>query len=333
MSWIERVWYQPGGWSRALRPLSWLFRRLLKKRRTYLERHRKKLRVPVVVVGNITVGGTGKTPLLITLVKALQERGYRPAVVSRGYGGKSPFYPVQVTPESEASQVGDEPLLIAQSCGCPVLVDPDRYRAARLLQDSGQCNVILSDDGLQHYNLPRKLEIVVIDGERLLGNGLCLPAGPLREPVSRLAQVDFVVINGGDAVLNHPRQYRMDLQPSGFRHLLTGEQREPKQPPASSVHAVAGIGNPARFARTLASLGLAVKLHPFPDHHEFCAADIHFGDDRPVIITAKDAVKCADVCAQSPTRADIWVLDVVARLQNNGLNILLQAIENLVIDP
>lgn len=326
---LEKAWYRPRSWSLALAPLAWLFTWVIKKRRHYLEKHRDKLTVPLVVVGNITVGGTGKTPLIITLVLALQERGYRPGVVSRGYGGRAPFYPFQVNVASDARQSGDEPLLIARTCGCPVIVDPDRYRAARLLEDSGQCDVILSDDGLQHYNLPRTLEIVVIDGERRLGNGWCLPVGPLREPVARLAEADYLVVNGGDAIFNHPRQYRMDLVPLAFRNLATGEAREPRHPPGEgSVNAAAGIGNPARFARTLASLGLAVKLHPFPDHHDFTPQELSFGDGRPVVITAKDAVKCTAF-----SDPNVWVLDVAARLENNGLNTLINAIEALVTQP
>ena len=329
MTFLERAWYRPGSWSLLLAPLSWLFVYLAGKRRRYQEKYRKSLAIPVVVVGNITVGGTGKTPLIITLVNALRERGYRPGVVSRGYGGKAPFYPMQVTANSNPAQCGDEPLMIARRCQCPVIVDPNRYRAARALQDSGQCDVILSDDGLQHYNLPRQLEIVVIDGERRLGNEWCLPAGPLREPLARLDEVAFVVVNGGDPLIRHPSKFRMDLQPLEFRNLHTGEVRAPKEPPGEgSVNAAAGIGNPTRFARTLASLGLAVKLHPFPDHHAFVPDDLNFGDSRPVIITAKDAVKCSHFAADN-----VWVLDVAARLENNGLETLVKAVEALVLTP
>jgi len=330
MNILERAWYQPRSWSLLLAPLSLLFMRVVSKRREYLDRRRGKLQIPVVVVGNITVGGTGKTPLIIALVKALQEKGYKVGVVSRGYGGRAPGYPYRVMSSSDPRESGDEPLLIARSCGCPVMVDPDRYRAARVLQDSGDCELILSDDGLQHYRLPRNMEIIVVDGERVLGNRWCLPAGPLREPVARLSEADFVIVNGGDAVLNHPRQYRMDLVPLVFRNLGSGEVREVRDPPgAGSVHAAAGIGNPARFARTLASLGLAVKLHPFPDHHDFRATDLDFGDERPVIITTKDAVKCARL-ERAQGMDSLWELEVAARLENNGMNTLLQAIENLV---
>jgi len=322
---LEKAWYRPRSWSLLLAPLSCLFAAVAEKRRRYLEARQQPLLLPVVVVGNITVGGTGKTPLIISLVKALQARGYRPGVISRGYGGRAPGYPMRVHANSDPDHSGDEPLLIAITCDCPVVVDPDRHRAARYLEEHTDCEVILSDDGLQHYRLPRDLEIVVIDGERVLGNGWSLPAGPLREPVHRLREVDFVIVNEGNAVLNHPRQYRMTLQPLGFRSLDGSQSRSVDDPPADSVNAVAGIGNPTRFARTLASLGLAVKLHPFPDHHHFAASELAFGDGRPVILTAKDAVKCRRFVAPG-----VWVLDVAATLENNGMNAILDAIEKRV---
>lgn len=322
---LERAWYRPRSWSLLLAPLAWLFAAVAEKRRRYLVARQQPLSLPVVVVGNITVGGTGKTPLIISLVKALQARGYRPGVISRGYGGRAPLYPMRVNTDSNPDHSGDEPLLIALSCDCPVVVDPDRHRAARYLEQYTDCEIILSDDGLQHYRLPRDLEIVVIDGERVLGNGWSLPAGPLREPVQRLMEVDFVIVNEGGAVLNHPRQYRMTLQPLRFRSLDGSRSRTVDDPPADSVNAVAGIGNPTRFARTLASLGLAVKLHPFPDHHHFEASELAFGDGRPVILTAKDAVKCRRF--EAP---DVWVLDVAATLENNGMNAIVDAIESRV---
>lgn len=327
MTALERAWYRPRSWSLLLAPLAWLFSSVARRRRRWLQARQESLRLPVVVVGNITVGGTGKTPLIIALVKALQARGYRPGVISRGYGGTAPSYPFMVTRHSDPAHCGDEPLLIAISCDCPVVVDPDRLRAARHLESHGDCEIILSDDGLQHYRLPRNLEIIVVDGDRVLGNGWCLPAGPLREPAARLREADFAIVNGGNAVLDHPRQYRMFLQPLRFRRLNGNEIRSPDNPPGDSVNAVAGIGNPTRFARTLASLGLAVKLHPFPDHHRFVASELVFNDGRPVILTAKDAVKCHDLSAP-----DLWVLDVAATLENSGLNTLVEAIENLVTE-
>ncbi|MFA5493358.1 MAG: tetraacyldisaccharide 4'-kinase [Porticoccaceae bacterium] len=326
MTALERAWYRPGSWSLLLAPLAWLFVAVTRRRRRWLEARQQPLRLPVVVVGNITVGGTGKTPLIIALVKALQARGYKPGVISRGYGGRAPVYPMRVTADSDPGHSGDEPLLIAITCDCPVVVDPDRVRAARYLENHTDCEIILSDDGLQHYRLPRDMEIVVVDGERVLGNGWCLPAGPLREPLQRLQETDFAIVNGGNAVLHHPRQYRMFLQPLRFRRVDGSDIRPVDEPPADFVNAVAGIGNPTRFARTLASLGLAVKLHPFPDHHRFVAEDLVFDDGRAVILTAKDAVKCRDLNAP-----DLWVLDVAATLENSGMNTLVDAIENLVV--
>jgi tetraacyldisaccharide 4'-kinase len=322
---LERAWYRAGSWSLWLAPLAWLFAWVAGKRRAYLEARQARGRLPVIVVGNLTVGGTGKTPLIIALVKALQARGYRPGVISRGYGGRAPLYPMRVTADSDPAQSGDEPLLIALSCDCPVVVDPDRVRAARYLENHTDCEIILSDDGLQHYRLARDMEIIVVDGDRVLGNGWCLPAGPLREPLARLREADFAIVNGGNAVLDHPRQYRMFLQPLRFRRLDGSESRAVDDPPGDSVNAVAGIGNPTRFARTLASLGLAVKLHPFPDHHRFSAAELRFGDGRPVILTAKDAVKCQHLPAPNT-----WVLDVAATLENSGMHTLVDAIESRV---
>ncbi|MDX2349092.1 MAG: tetraacyldisaccharide 4'-kinase, partial [Porticoccus sp.] len=192
---LEQAWYRHNSWALLFLPFSWLFRGVAATRRYY---HQKvapspSLNVPVIVVGNITVGGTGKTPLLLALVAHFKQQGYRPGVISRGYGGNASEYPLRVTTESAAAEVGDEPLLLASAC--PVVVDPDRYRAAQFLLEQTDCDLILSDDGLQHYRLPRDIEIVVVDGGRGFGNGHCLPAGPLREPVSRLTQADFVLIN------------------------------------------------------------------------------------------------------------------------------------------
>ncbi|MEZ5528985.1 MAG: tetraacyldisaccharide 4'-kinase [Porticoccaceae bacterium] len=266
------------------------------------------LPVPVVVVGNISVGGTGKTPLLATLVRHLELQGYRPGIISRGYGGDSPHYPVMVTTESSAEQVGDEPLLLASFC--PVVVDPDRLRAAQYLLQQTDCDLILSDDGLQHYRLPRDIELVVVDGERGFGNGLCLPAGPLREPVTRLREVDFVLVNETAAKLDLPDSEGFEVRATGLRHLASGTSIAVDQWQGERrVHAVAGIGNPGRFAHSLRLLGLEPLLHPYPDHHQFTGAELLFTDNLPVIITAKDAVKCA-----SPAPDNVWVLDVTAEV-------------------
>jgi tetraacyldisaccharide 4'-kinase len=251
-------------------------------------------------------------------------------VISRGYGGDAPDYPMAVTATSNPDHSGDEPLLIAQSCQCPVVIDPDRHNAAVHLLATSDCNIILSDDGMQHYRLHRDLEIIVVDGERGLGNGQCLPAGPLREPPGRLYEAQYLMVNGGRTRLAHPNCFRMELRPLGFRRLADGKALPPETPPGDgAVYAVAGIGNPARFARTLASMGLSVQLHPFPDHHQFSPEDLEFDDDRPVIITAKDAVKCGHFPLKPGKTPNIWILDVTARVEANGLNKLVTHIKQL----
>ena len=260
----------------------------------------------MIVVGNISVGGTGKTPLLAALVVIFQAQGYRPGIISRGYGGSATHYPQRVTDSSTAEAVGDEPLLLSSLC--PVVVDPDRYRAARYLLENTGCNLIFSDDGLQHYRLPRDIEIVVMDGERGTGNGHCLPAGPLREPLSRLQTADFLVVNETVASLGIPHQGTFKLSPVHFRQLATGTSvAVGSWSLGRRVHAVAGIGNPARFAHTLTSLGFEPILHPLPDHHRFTGEELCFDDGLPVIITAKDAVKCV-----ADSSDNVWVLDVQA---------------------
>jgi tetraacyldisaccharide 4'-kinase len=263
-----------------------------------------RLQVPVVVVGNITVGGTGKTPLVSWLAGHLRQAGYRPGIVSRGYGGNAKTWPRAVTPDSDPAEVGDEPVLLARRAGCPVVVGPDRVADARMLLSEHDCDLIIADDGLQHLALGRDLEIAVVDGMRRLGNGRCLPAGPLREPAARLAGVDFQVCNGS------PQGEELGMQLSGGRLHRVGEDdivADPAGLAGAPVHAVAGIGNPARFFADLRGLGLEVIEHPFPDHHTYVAADIAFGDGRPVIMTEKDAVKC--VAFAGPVH---WYLPVQA---------------------
>lgn len=326
---IERAWYGHTWLTWLLTPLSWVFRGVAGLRRRSLKRqaHAECLAVPVVVVGNISVGGTGKTPLLIALVKKLAAAGYRPGVISRGYGGRAGTYPQRVTVDTAASIAGDEPVLIAAQTGVPVVVDPNRLRAARYLLEQTSCNVIFSDDGLQHYRLPRDIEIVVVDGRRGFGNGRLLPAGPLREPLQRLQSVDYVVINGGEPLPGVAPSYSMSLQPQKvLLHLQTGKPLALNDWKLStrSVHAVAGIGNPQRFADTLLSLGFEVELHPFPDHHDFRAADIHFDDGKAVFMTAKDAVKCRAIAGP-----DCWVLDVEAQVPAVMLESLVAKIKAL----
>jgi tetraacyldisaccharide 4'-kinase len=246
-----------------------------------------RLRVPVIVIGNLTVGGTGKTPLILALARTLRSGGRRPGIISRGYGGADAG-PGPVGAEDDAARVGDEPLLLAQRSGCPVWIGADRAAAGRaLLAAHAECDVILCDDGLQHYGLHRDFEIAVED-ERGFGNGLMLPAGPLREPASR--RVDATVVNGGES---KPGAFRMRLRPTGFYRV--GERPAPVARSDLSgrrLHAVAGIGNPERFFEELARMGLNFTAHPFPDHHRFRPADLEFADCDLVLMTEKDAVKC-----------------------------------------
>jgi tetraacyldisaccharide 4'-kinase len=304
---LERHWYRLTPVSLLLLPLSLVFCALVQLRRALYRLgllRQTRLPVPVIVVGNITVGGTGKTPLVIWLADILRQAGYRPGIVTRGYRGKSQTWPVAVTPQTSVEQVGDEAVLLARRSGCPVLAGPNRVAAAQRQIAEG-CNVIVSDDGMQHYRLHRDLEIAVIDSARRFGNRLCLPAGPLREPVSRLKSVSVRVANG----LPETGELGMVLVPTGFYSLANPEQRaSPDQFRSGPVHAVAGIGNPERFFSSLRGLGLDVIAHPFPDHHAFQAAELEFDDNRPIILTEKDAVKC-----ESFANAQYWVLAVEAR--------------------
>ena len=287
--------------------------------------HREHLPVPVVVVGNISVGGTGKTPLVIHLAQALRSLGRHPGIVSRGYRGDAAQV-AEVTDGSDPGVVGDEPLLLAQRSGCPVFVGRNRVAAARaLLAGNPQCDVILADDGLQHYRLDRAVEIAVFD-ERGVMNGWCLPAGPLREPVSRLSRVDAVVLNG-IAVSPAPTYQRpvfaMRLRDEGFRRLddplakCTGADLNGK-----NLHAVAGIGAPQRFFDRLHAMGLSFAAHAFPDHHSFRAEDLHFDGDA-ILTTEKDAVKLARLSLLLP----VWVLPVTAETSPDLAAFVLEKID------
>jgi tetraacyldisaccharide 4'-kinase len=287
-----RVWYRKTCAGLSLWPLSKVFEGIVWLRRACYRRGWLKTTifpVPVIVVGNITVGGAGKTPLIIWLAQFLKEKGYHPGIVSRGYGGRSASWPQWVDAESDAGDVGDEALLIAARTGCPMAVSPIRAEACRLLLDKAHCDVLLSDDGLQHYALGRTLEIAVIDGERRFGNGWCLPAGPLREPKARLEGVELIVVNGGPA---QPNEFPMRMAGEEAVNLLTGQRKPLADFKSGPCHAVAGIGHPARFFRHLEKVGLACIRHDFPDHFAFRHQDVDFGDAFPVLMTEKDAVKC-----------------------------------------
>jgi tetraacyldisaccharide 4'-kinase len=288
--WIHRVWYEDAKSGLVLLPLSGIFWLLLKLRallfrlgviRTFAAH------APVIVVGNITAGGTGKTPTVIWLVNELRARGFTPGIVSRGYGGSKSGTSMRVDIDSDAAVVGDEPVLLARRGRCPVAVDADRVRAAAMLVDDG-VDVIIADDGLQHLRLRRDYEICVIDGERGLGNGRLLPAGPLREPPARLESVDQVLINGAAEM---PDAFSFELLATDASR-LNGSLARPLQGfNDKTVHAVAGIGNPKRFFDLLRAEGMQVIEHSFPDHAAITKADLTFGDDFDVFMTEKDAVK------------------------------------------
>ena len=292
MYWLERHWYRKTALSFLLLPVSGFYCFLVLLRRALYRfgiRPTVKLPVPVIVVGNITVGGTGKTPLVIWLAGFLRQQGMRPGVVLRGYQGQAGDWPQSVTPSSDPARVGEEAVLLARRGACPVVADPDRVRGAQMLLREHRCDVILSDDGLQHLRLARDLEIAVIDGERRFGNGFCLPAGPLREPVSRLNRVDMRVVNGAA----RPGDFSMSLAETGLCRVNAPAVQMPiASVVGKSVHAVAGIGHPGRFFNHLRRLGIEVIEHAFPDHHRFVPQDLRFDDGRPVIMTEKDAVKC-----------------------------------------
>ena len=325
---VERRWlnacYSNSSSLLLLAPLSWLFSLMSAVRRKILQRlyQGRRFSVPVAVVGNISVGGSGKTPLIIALVNALNKRGYTAGVVSRGYGGAANAYPLLVTSQTPVDQSGDEPLLIARLCGCPVVVDPDRVRAVEFLLHETCCDIVLSDDGLQHYRLHRDIEIAVVDAARGLGNGRMLPSGPLRESPSRLSQVDFVVLNGSGAdigaELDLVGAHHVELQALGLRHIASNVLTPVDMwKGGKKAHAVCGIGHPDRFAQTLTTLGFEVILSSVNDHLHLSSDDLTFGDDLPVIITSKDAVKYSGVIPEN-----LWVLEVEMSISDDFVDSL-----------
>jgi len=265
-----------------------------------------RLPVPVIVVGNIAIGGTGKTPVTLALIERLQALGARPGVLSRGYGGVGPF-PLLLSSETSALQAGDEPVLIARRTGVPVCVAPSRLQAGRhLLAAHPEVDVLLCDDGLQHLALVRDLECCVVDGRRGHGNGHLLPAGPLRENPARMRQCDLVLVNGGDAAPYGAQALRFDLLAEHAVALHTGERRPLSAFSGHMVHALAGIGNPHRFFDLLTEHGMTVNGHAFADHHIFKVSDLEFAGGAPVLMTEKDAVKCRDL-RQLSDRSLWWV--------------------------
>ena len=323
---LNEAWYKDHFIGTWLMPFSFIFTDIVKFRRWMYKKGYKpveKLPVPVIIVGNITLGGTGKTPLVIYLVEQLKAAGFKPGVISRGYGGQSESWPLQVTTESDVLQIGDEPLLIAQQANCPVAVGPVRADSARLLIENEACDVIISDDGLQHYALHRDIEIVVIDGERRFGNNFCLPSGPLREPQERIQEVDFVVCNGGEPEEN---EILMQLEGAYAVNMKTHERKPLNEFKELSCHAMAGIGNPQRFFDLLKQYGLNCQTHYFPDHYAYTEKDISYKGAQAILMTEKDAVKCLSFASEQH-----WCVPVQAKLESQFIDNLIALLRTRII--
>lgn len=326
---LAQAWYNKASWLHVLRPLSALFRLISALRRRCQSARQQRPSVPVIIVGNISVGGTGKTPVVVALADTLEQQGWRVGVISRGYGGHARQYPLFVNSKTDVRHCGDEARLMRQHLRGPLVLDPDRPRALAALMAQEPCDVIISDDGLQHYRLWRDIEIAVIDGVRGLGNGLCLPAGPLREPPHRLTEVHHILVNGAsvpplpdgaaEAGLLQllPQQWvnvktGQHVSLSSFRLLLDAEPET-----RIAADAIAGIGNPARFFDTLDSMGFDVRPHVFADHHAYLPSDLAFatGKNAMLLMTEKDAVKCQRFAGDN-----WWYLQVKAALPEKFLD-------------
>lgn len=323
---ILAFWYRSTFFAYLLLPFAWMFQLLTYLRRCWYHYIKKQARfnVPIIVVGNITLGGTGKTPLVAFLVDYFKKIGYQPGIVMRGYGGKRSSYEVlSVDEQSTVSVVGDEAFLLAKLCQCPIVVGANRPQAVRhLLKKYNQVNMVISDDGLQHYALGRDVEIAVIDGTRRLGNGHCLPAGPLRESPKRLTQVDFVIVNNGTALAN---EWQMESALSKIVYSVS--QSEKQQSLISfadkTVHAVAGIGSPSRFFEMLEQNGVKVIRHVFDDHYFYHQEDLDFKDGFPILMTQKDAVKCSHFALENA-----WYVPLCVQLPEDFTQSLLRRIKN-----
>lgn len=306
---LTRYWYQPSlhPISISLLPFSWLFGICATIRRWLYRvgmRHIKAFHAPIIVVGNITVGGTGKTPFVIWLAHLLQKNGYRPGIVSRGVGGKRQITPHWVNSNDSPHDVGDEAKLLYKHTNCKVVICIDRASAVSDLLQHSNCDIVICDDGLQHYRLARDIEIAIVDGERRFGNHCLLPAGPLRESVKRLNQVDWVIVNGGSEHEN-----KMQLEPMQLISLKQNLSMSLAAFTSKKIHAVAGIGHPERFFTLLKQAGFDIIPHVFPDHYLFTHKDLQFNDSLPIIMTEKDAVKCVEFANEN-----CWYLPVAAKI-------------------
>jgi len=322
-SFVVDSWYKKSLWLYLLYPFSFIFSYLTARRRRKYIKNKKfsyKSDIPIVVVGNLTIGGTGKTPLVKYIANELADRGYKPGIVSRGYGGKFKET-LHVTSETSVKETGDEAQILAK-LNLPFYIDKNRVRAVKKLIKDHDCDVIISDDGLQHYKMGRHVEIAVIDGKRRLGNNLTFPAGPLRESKNRLSSVDFIVNNSGPT---EEGEYLMNISPSKFVHLKSGKSYSvDKWPMHNQIHAVAGLGNPGRFFDLLDKLGFDSIRHPFPDHHNFSSSDIFYLDHLPIVMTEKDASKCKDF-----DNNKIWYLTIDADVTNKFIDKLDKKIKSI----
>jgi len=294
---LQEGWLEPNLLSYILLPLTYLYRLAMWLRHFFYKFnifHVYRSPVPVVIVGNISVGGTGKTPLTMKVVEMVKEMGFKPGVISRGYGGQNLEWPQLVNPDSNPYYFGDEPVLIANSTQCPVVVGPKRGDDIELLLKHHDCDLIIADDGLQHYALDRDVEIAVYDEQRRHLNKFCLPSGPLREPVSRLKTVDFVMSHVAPSYekFDDKIQLMFRLSVAGISPLIKKNNKTLNVEETPKIHAVAGIGHPVRFFKQLTALGFDVIEHPFSDHHKYEASDFSSMTDYPVVMTEKDAIKC-----------------------------------------
>lgn len=326
---LNKSWYKSKAtWTLLLWPLELIFRLIAFINKTKQSKDQWQAPCPLIIVGNISVGGTGKSPLTIALIEYFNEKGLNVGVVSRGYGAKRDAFPYQVRADDSPEQSADEPLMIVKRTGVNLVIDPNRVRACQFLLAHNECDLIISDDGLQHYKMARDIEIAVVDGSRGLGNGHCLPVGPLREPANRLNSVDFVVKNGeGD--FQAPNI--MNLAVTGWYRVKDNQFFSLQQfstdilKPNACVHAIAGIGNPARFFDTLKSLSIDAKPHVFADHYHYSGDDFCFEHTDIICMTEKDAVKCK---AFAPDNS--FYLKVSAELNAQFLEALTARVETLI---
>ena len=335
MKFIIEAWRKKSPWLIFLVPVSYIYRILIVVNRkvSSVKKRPESFKVPVVVIGNITVGGAGKTPLTISIATELAALGYKPGIVSRGYGGQPPHYPFSVDSNKNSSVVGDEPLLIAQRTQLPVVIDPNRHAAVEFILNEFDVDIILSDDGMQHYNMYRDIEICVLDGNETISNGYCFPAGPLREPLKRLNEVDFIVLNGSKSAVALKNlsvsSFEMKMIPKSFVNLSTNEVRPFGGAPfniGNRIQAVTAIANPNRFFEIIEGLPYPLNKIDYPDHYEFTASDfdpekieIH----QPVVMTEKDAVKCKSFASNN-----FWMLTTNIELEDSFIDLLVRKIDS-----